>query len=330
MLNIDSHDTWQNFSNSMTEDDSRNRPLIRRREVIGLFSAAALVLCSPARGARQTGTAAETALADLERRSGGRLGVAIVDIQTGDMVGHQVDERFGMCSTFKLPLAAFILLDAQNGHLELDAAVRFGADDMVPYAPVVEQNVARGYMSILELAEAAQTKSDNVAANLLLDLVEGPAGFTSRLRTVGDNVTRLDRYEPELNFVPPGETRDTTTPAAFAGAIRRLLGGSLLSVKSIGTLRSWMENTSTGLARLRAGFPAGWSVGDKSGTGIAVGMPNKYNDVAVIWSGQGIPDFVVAAFYEADGEYDHTRGQDIEVLKKTGEIAAKEISLNDR
>lgn len=295
---------------------------LQRRDLLKLAIASALAISVPVRGEQDDAAAIEAALADLEKKSGGRLGVAVTDLESGETAGHRVAERFGMCSTFKLPLVGIVLLQAQRGQLDLDARVSYASDDMVPYAPVTGRNLERGYMTVNELAEAAQQTSDNVAANLLLGLIGGPAGFTAALRSMGDEVTRLDRIEPALNYVPPGDVRDTTTPAAMAATVRQLLAGPLLSDDNKRLLAKWMQDTGTGLNRLRAGFPAGWRSGDKTGTGIAAGMPNIYNDVAVAWPDDATPAFVVAAYYEADGEYDEMRAVDIAVLKRVGEIVS--------
>jgi beta-lactamase class A len=299
-----------------------------RRNLLKLFGAGALLVSLSACGRRQPPADIEAQLADIERRAGGRLGVGIMDLQSGDVMGHRIDESFGMCSTFKLPLAAVILMEAEKGRLDLDDEIHYTAADMVPYAPVTGQHLERGYMTVAELAEAAQTTSDNVAANLLLKTVGGPSGFTQKLRAIGDDTTRLDRFEPELNYVPAGEVRDTTTPIAMAATIRRILTGPDLSPEGKDLLRGWMENTQTGLKRLRAGFPVNWRAGDKTGTAYADGMPNKYNDVAVAWPGDGTAEFVVAAYYEADGEYDHMRDQDVAVLKDVGAITAGAFSAD--
>lgn len=235
------------------------------------------------------------ALSELEHQSGGRLGVGLLNLGSGDPVGHRLDERFGMCSTFKLVLAAVILKEAQAGGLSLDSRVNYTQDDIVFYSPRTSQFRERGYMTVAELAEAAQKTSDNAAANLLLDLIGGPAGFTERLRQFGDETTRLDRYEPQMNLVPPGEIRDTTTPAAIARTVRHIFSGDYLSVDNQHLLRKWMEETETGRARLRAGFPSTWSAGNKTGTGIADSMANKYNDIAVAWPDDGTPSFILAS-----------------------------------
>lgn len=296
-----------------------------RRDVLKLASAIALGIT--ACGDTSSMSELESALAELERQSGGRLGVSIASLEAGQIAGHRADERFGMCSTFKLLLVAVILLEMQERRLDPNERVHYTAEDIVFHAPVTELYLERGFMSVLELAEAAQITSDNVAANLLLDLVNGPLGFTQKLREMGDPFTRLDRYEPDMNIVPLGEVRDTTTPSAMAATLRRLLTGTQLTEQSKVLLRTWMENTRTGLNRLRGGFPSSWRSGDKTGTAMASGMPNKYNDVAVAWPDDGNPGFVVAAYYEADGEYDRIRARDVAVLKEVGELAATAWTL---
>ena len=296
---------------------------LQRRRFLQAAGIGLLTVVRLARSARLTPVEIHAALSELERRSGGRLGVAMLGFGLQTAAGHRTDERFGMCSTFKLPLAAFVLRDIQEGRLEADTAIHYSTDDLVPYAPVTEQFLERGYMSVTALAEAAQTTSDNVAANLLLRQIGGPAGLTKRLRAIGDEVTRLDRYEPELNLVPPGELRDTTTPAAMAATVRRLLEGQVLSEHYRDILVGWMKKTTTGRNRLRAGFPSNWQVGNKTGTGIAAGMPNKTNDVAVAWPDDGSPALVVAAYYESDGSYGRMRREDAEVLRVAAEIVAQ-------
>lgn len=262
------------------------------------------------------------ALAALERRVGGRLGVALLDTGSGAVAGHRLDERFAMCSVFKLPLAALILREADQGRLALDRRVSYGKADMLSHAPVTAQHLARGHMTVAELAEATQVTSDNPAANLLLKLIAGPAGFTARLRDVGDATTRLDRYEPEMNHMLPGDPRDTSTPAAMAALVQRIALGDVLQPASRERLIGWMEKTETGRNRLRGGFPKDWRAGDKTGSFWDKQLPGKVNDVAICWP-TGRAPLIVAAFYETP---EPGRGKPFEagqqVLADVGRIAA--------
>lgn len=257
----------------------------------------------------------------LEAAHGGRLGVFVLDTGSGRTLAWRADERFALCSTFKLLLAGLVLHEHEAGRLDGEAAIEFSAADLVPYAPVIQARLDEGVAALpaLELARATQITSDNVAANLLTRRLGGPDAVTAGWRSLGDAVTRLDRWEPEMNRVLPGEERDTTTPRAIAQTTARLITGDLLSPAGRETLAQWLVDTRTGLRRLRAGLPAEWRAGDKTGTAYAEGMANKYNDVAVAWP-PGRAPLVIAAYYEADGHHPGMRAQDEAVLAEVGRI----------
>ena len=118
---------------------------------------------------------------------------------------------------------------------------------------------------------------------------------------MGDTVTRLDRYEPDLGLVLSADLRDTTSPLAMAQLVRRITTGDLLQSGSRERLLQWMKNTDTGPNRLRAGLPAEWSTGNKTGTGRAEGTTNKCNDVAITFP-PGRPPIIIAAYFDS-GEY---------------------------
>lgn len=263
--------------------------------------AAPLGLSLPPTWSAQPAERLPQALAALERRNGGRLGVAVLDTGSNRLWGHREDERFGLCSTFKLPLAAAVLQQIDAGRWAPDRWVSFAGASPVPNSPVTDAHRAAGGMRLLDLAQATQTTSDNLAANLLMRELggnDGPAWLTRWLRERGDAVTRIDRWEPEMNDVPPGELRDTSSPAAMARTAASLLVGDTLQEGSRAVLQRWAVETQTGLDRLRAGLPAGWRAGDKTGTGRRTGQPDKVNDVVVFWPPGGAP-WAIAAYYEA-------------------------------
>lgn len=222
------------------------------------------------------------AFAGLESRIGGRVGVAALDTGSGVMIGHRQRERFAMASTFKWLLAAGILKRCEHGmSLDGDYAL-YGRADLLPTSPVSERNIdpetGIGRMTLRQMCEAIVTVSDNCAANLLLVPMMGPEGLTRFLRESGDAITRLDRNELELNENAPGDPRDTTTPEAMAQTAARLLTtDDVLNANSRALLTAWMRSASTGLDRLRAGLPADWNAGDKTGTG----GNGSHNDVAI-------------------------------------------------
>jgi beta-lactamase class A len=218
------------------------------------------------------------AVQDCEAVSGGRLGVAILNTATGARFTYRGDERFPMCSTFKLILATAILHQVDRGRTSLDRRLPVSAGDILNNSPFCETRVG-GTASLGELCEATLTRSDNAAANLLLPLVGHPAGLTRFARALGDTVTRFDRNEPDLGECTPGDPRDTTTPLAMLGLINRILLGSVLSRTARARLTRWIIGNRTGDKRLRAGLPTTWRIGDKTGSG----GHGTDNDIAILW-----------------------------------------------
>src|SRR5215470_14623380 len=230
--------------------------ITKRRFAQGFAALSALPLLAQAPYARandDTPDRLTEAFARIEETSGGRLGVALFDTETGMQTGHRSNERFPMCSTSKLLTVAGILKRIDTGKLAYDKHVRITVGDLVSYSPTTELHVDDG-MTILGLCEAALTVSDNTAANLLIAELGGPEAVTTFARSLGDPVTRLDRIEPELNEAQPGDPRDTTSPLAIASNLRTITRAGILNDISAGRLISWLLASKTGDARLRAGL----------------------------------------------------------------------------
>jgi beta-lactamase class A len=217
-------------------------------------------------------------LAAINARVGGRIGVAALDTGTGRRIEYRPNERFPMCSTFKVLAAAAVLKLVDDGKEHLDRMVAYGKEDILEYAPVTKEHLKEGHMTLANLCAAAIEQSDNTAGNLLLRAIGGPAGLTNFLRALGDQTTRLDRMEPDLNTAIPGDERDTTTPAAMRDDLVRLLTGDVLSPASRRQLETWLAGNKTGAQMIRAGVPTTWGVGDKTGRGDN----GSTNDVAVL------------------------------------------------
>ena len=229
-------------------------------------------------------------LETYERESGGRIGVYAENLATGKKLTWRADERFVMCSTFKASLAACVLARVDRGEEKLAAAIAYGKADLLEYAPVAKQNLAAGAMSVSDMCKAIVELSDNTCANLLLARIGGPAALTAFWRSLGDTTSRLDHNEPELNRSPPGDPHDTTTPAAMAGNLRRLVVGEALTPASRALLTDWMVNCKTGTNRLRGGLPAGWTIGDKTGNN----GKDASGDIAVAWPKSETPILMAA------------------------------------
>jgi beta-lactamase class A len=286
-----------------------------------LMTALAAAALAPVGGVMASGTRPselQGRLAALERRHGGRLGVAVLDTESGRRIGYRADERFPMCSTFKFLAAAQVLARVDRQEERLDRRVVYPKQELVAYSPVTAGHAGADGMTVAELCHAAVTVSDNTAGNLLLASLGGPPGLTRFTRSLGDETTRLDRIETELNEAVPGDPRDTTTPAAMLNDMHRLLVGDALSPASRKQLAAWLIAATTGGPRLRAGFPAEWRVGDKTGTsnnGVS-------NDIAIAWPPGRAPLLVTAYYAESPLSQDQRNG----VLAEAGRIAAQLIA----
>jgi beta-lactamase class A len=219
-------------------------------------------------------------IAALENRFGAFVGVSAVDLDTGRQVVHRADDPFAMCSTFKVYASGRVLQKDQTGALHLTDAVTIDAADLVPNSPVTEQRVGQT-MTIGELCQAALQRSDNTAGNWLLRIIGGPSAVTDFARTLGDDRTRLDRWETALNSAVPGDPRDTSTPRALGVGYRCLLIGDVLAPTQRDQLERWMRGNQT--SSLRAGLPSGWTSADKTGGGSY----GSTNDVGVVYGPDG-------------------------------------------
>ena len=288
---------------------------MHRRSLLktALLAASALIV-RPSWTFALTSDDANQRLAELERRHGARLGVAILDTGNGRGATHRGDERFLMCSTFKLLAVAAVLARVDRGKEHLDRCIVFGREVLLSYAPITSQHVGTPGMSVAELCAAAITVSDNTAANLLLASMGGPSAVTLFARSLGDTVTRLDRIEPDLNVASPGDIRDTTTPNASIATLHKLLLGDALSAVSRAKLIAWLRGCTTGAEKLRAGLPPGWSIGDKTGSGAQ----NETNDVGILYPPQRQP-LLVTAYYAGSSADAASRNA---VLAEVGLIAS--------
>lgn len=257
--------------------------LSRRRVLFGGLTFAALagcarrpILADPA----EPLPSAEVRIADSERRYQALIGLYAVDLRSGRSLAHRADESFAMCSTFKAYAAARVLQMDERGQLRLDDTVFVDPVALVANSPVTQPR-AGSDMTLAELCRAALQRSDNTAANLLLRTIGGPPAITAFARSIGDDRTRLDRRETELNSAIPGDPRDTSTPAALGTGFRALLDGDVAAPRQRRLLEDWMRANQT--STMRAGLPRDWTTADKTGSGDY----GSTNDVGVAYGPDG-------------------------------------------
>jgi beta-lactamase class A len=290
---------------------------IDRRFFIGGSLALGVSACIPPDQSPMGRLAAELRI--IEAAGGGTLGVELFNIATGMAVGLNSDRRFGHASSFKLSLAALLLQRHAAGLIDADKRVTWTEADMMHHAPFTSERLATG-ATLRELARATQTTSDNPAANILLKALGGPAGLTAFWRSLGDEVSRVDRYEPEMNLVPPTEFRDTTTPAAMARTVAKIVYGDVLPEKERAELKGWMVETETGLNRVRAGLPEGWVAGDKTGTSGKIGPDYNYIDIGFAEGPKGEGPITFACYFRARQAEDEMLASGEQTLARIGRI----------
>jgi beta-lactamase class A len=300
--------------------------MIDRRFFIGGSLALGASACIPPDQSPLGRLAAELRI--IEAAGNGTLGVELYNTATGMAVGLNSARRFGHASSFKLSLAALLLQRHAAGKIDADRRVTWSEADMLSHAPFTRDRMASG-ATLRELARATQITSDNPAANILLRELGGPAGLTAFWRSLGDEVSRVDRYEPEMNIVPPAEFRDTTTPAAMARTVAKLVYGDVLPEAERAELKSWMIATETGARRVRAGLPEGWVAGDKTGTSGLVGTDYNYIDIGFAEGPKGQPPITFACYFRARQTADSMQPIGEQTLARVGRII-KEFAEPER
>ena len=255
-------------------------------------------------GDKQRAAEAASALATLETAFGGRLGVSAMHTADGAHLAYRGNERFALCSTVKVMIAGAILQRSTQVKGLLQQRIRYPESELVSYSPITEDHVADG-MTVAELCAAGLQYSDNSAANLLIKLLGGLAGVNAFARSIGDREFRLDRWETELNSALPGDPRDTTTPDAMARSLQKLAVGDALAPALRQQLQDWMDGNTTGATRIRAGAPAGWQIGDKTGTGDY----GSANDIGVLRAPGRAP--LVVAIYTTQHQQDAKARSDV-------------------
>lgn len=280
---------------------------INRRTLL-LAGGASFLLggCAVAEARRGNAAMITQKLAELERQSGGRLGLMAIAHAGGrpGRLGYRESERFPFCSTFKIMLGAAMLHRSVTETDLLQRRVRVLKADLVTYSPVTGKIAgADAGMPISELCKAAMQYSDNTAANLLIRELGGIGAVNEFARGIGDTDFRLDRLETALNSALPGDERDTTTPLMMAQTLQKLTLGEALPPAQRATMVEWMRGNTTGGARIRAAMPSHWLIGDRTGGGDY----GTTNTIGVIWPDNASP-VVLTIYFTQKTKEAATRG----------------------
>ncbi len=314
-------------------------PASRPGRLRSLASAAALalLLATASAGARGPATTQPAALqAEVERLAAqlpGSVGVGLVHLESGRSVFVAPDRPFPMASTMKVPVAVHILSLVDEGRLSLRQQVLLGEDDVYPEmgGPMDLHLGAGSAITVRDLLHMMITVSDNNATDILLRLGGGTAAVDARMRALGIEDIRVDRYIWELlaNYYgdaaasqaapldPAGygslasgersaeqrrgnmdawnaDPRDTATARGMAGLLARLWRGELLAADTTRELQDILLQTRTGSARLRGMLPPKTPLANKTGT-----VGDSINDVGVIALPGGRGHVVAVVFVQS-------------------------------
>lgn len=216
----------------------------------------------------------------IEKRLDARVGVSLYDVATKkELWSYKGSSRFPLMSTFKTLACAKLLYDVQKKRRSLDFSVFIRSTSLLPWSPVTKNYVGKKF-SLKQACQAMMVMSDNTAANIVLKKIGGPKNLTKFMRLIDDNVTRLDRFEPELGEAIKGDVRDTTTPNAMAKSLYVLFFSNLLSSSSKRQLKRWMMDNKVSDNLFRLALPKGWKIADRSGAG---GYGSR-GITAIVWS----------------------------------------------
>jgi beta-lactamase class A len=263
-------------------------------------------------------------IAELEASSGGRIGLYAINTANNAHIQYRSEERFPFQSTVKVIGVAAILKQSMTDNHLLQQMITYNKKDLVFWSPITAKHLTEraSGMTVFDLCAAAVSHTDNTATNLLMIKLGGPKAVTEFARSIGDHTFRLDGWEPKLNS-NPDELRDTSTPSAMAKSLEHLILGNVLGPSQRQQLVRWMKDNTTGNARIRAGIPQGWVVGDKTGSSLQYGITN---DIAVIWPSHCAP--IVLAVYFNQKFVDAPRRDD--VIASATRILVNEFAQGDK
>ncbi|MFA1559595.1 class A beta-lactamase [Aliivibrio fischeri] len=255
----------------------------------------------------------------IELSSGGYIGVSVLNTETNKIWEYKGDQRFPMMSTFKTLACAKMLYDSSVGGIDKYKTTSITKEQIIPWSPVTEPLVDH-MITTKKACEATMLMSDNTAANIVLNEIGGPSSLTQFLRAIGDDKTRLDRIEPELNEAKNGDKRDTTTPVAMSQTLNALLFGNTLNPQDEQTLKSWMMNNKVSDPLLRSILPNNWSIADRSGAG---GFGSR-GITAAVWNDKHQP--IIISIYLTQTKLDMAERN--QVIVEVGNAIFNEFNIN--
>lgn len=235
----------------------------------------------------------------LEATTEGRLGIFALNTQNGEIIEYRANEIFPTGCTSKVMGVAAVLKKSMTEPALLDTKVNYAKKDLAQWSPVTKQYLHEG-MTIQALCAASISFSDNTAMNLLLKPIGGVQGMNAFARSIEDQAFSQDHDWPREAYSGGiHNVKDASTPKAMVESLRKIMLGDVLAEPQKALLTTWLIETNTGAARIRAGVPDGWKVGNKTGTG---GVYGSTNDLAIIWPAKHEP-LLLGVYYTSDNQH---------------------------
>ena len=215
----------------------------------------------------------------------GRIGVAAIDLSSGQEISILGDQRFPMASTSKIAIAATFLEGVDKGRWRLDQKFPLMVPQRskafsTPVAPVAPGD----WLPASELLELMITRSSNPATDALLAVIGGPAAVNDWTRRAGitdfqitRDIATLVGDDGEVDPASYIDIRDSATPLAMTRLLKGLYEGRWLSASSRNILIGTMERCRTGTRRIPALLPSGVVVAHKTGS-----LNNTSSDIGIV------------------------------------------------
>jgi beta-lactamase class A len=237
---------------------------------------------------------------EIAGSSQGRVGAAVLLLESDKSVELNGNERFPMQSIYKLPIAMAVLDRVDSGSLNLEQKVKVEKSELVPaklHSPLRDKYPHGDVeLTLRELLHYNVSDSDGTACDVLLRIIGGPNEVSKYLRGIGIKEIVVANTEMEMSKSDTVQYRNWATPNGAVALLKLLHEGKVLSAKSRELLTKLMIETPTGPKRIKGLLPRGTIVAHKTGTSNTVnGITAATNDIGIITLPNG-KHFVVAVF----------------------------------
>ena len=244
---------------------------------------------------------------EIAGSSQGRVGAAVLLLESDKSVELNGNERFPMQSVYKLPIAMAALDRVDSGSLNLEQKVKVEKSELVPaklHSPLRDKHPHGDVeLTLRELLRYNVSDSDGTACDVLLRIIGGPNEVSKYLRGIGIKEIVVADTEMEMSKSDTAQYRNWATPKGAIALLKLLHEGKVLSAQSRELLTKLMIETPTGPKRIKGLLPKGAIVAHKTGTSNTVnGVTAATNDIGIITLPNG--KHLLVAVFVSDAKAD--------------------------